>query len=283
MGFLFNTEFRLNGVSMKRVGILRIFVFLLLTIYTALGYAEPGKDYQLGAGDIIDIRVFRNSDLSQEARVSESGFISYPLIGRVEIGGLTIDIAEQKLAKLLTEGGFIQQAQVNIVVKQINGNLVSVLGQVNRPGRYPLETFNLTVSDILASAGGIATIGADAIILVGVRDGKSFRKEIDIDAMYSENRQADNILVRGGDEIYVRRAPMFYIYGEVQRPGSYRIEKNMTEIQALAQGGGPTTRGTEHSLRLTRRDANGKIERRPALPDELIKDGDVLYVSESIF
>jgi polysaccharide export outer membrane protein len=283
MGFLSDTEFRLNGVSMKRVGILRIFVFLLLTINAALGYAEPSKDYQLGAGDILDVRVFRNSDLTQEVRVSESGFISYPLIGRVEIGGLTIDVAEQKLARLLTEGGFLQQAQVNIVVKQINGNLVSVLGQVNRPGRYPLETFNITVSDILASAGGIATSGADVITLVGVRDGKSFRREIDIDAMYSENRQTDNILVRGGDEIYVHRASMFYIYGEVQRPGSYRIEKNMTEIQALAQGGGPTIRGTERSLRLTRRDANGKMERRAALPDELIKDGDVLYVSESIF
>lgn len=268
---------------MNRLGLLRLFLFLCLAVYGSLGRAEVGDDYRLGDGDIVRINVFQNPDLSIEARISESGVITYPLIGRVELGGLTIDVAEQKITGLLKGGGFVQQPQVNILVKQINGNLVSVLGQINKPGRYPLETFNMKVSDILASAGGVAPSGADSIILVGMRDGKPFRKEIDIPGMFLENKMTEDILVRGGDAIYVHRAPMFYVYGQAQRPGSYRVEKNMTVMQALAQSGGPSMRGTERGLKIFRRGKEGKTEEiSPDLASPVNAD-DVLYVRESLF
>lgn len=265
---------------------LKRLMLLIFTGFLALGVQaqeKPQGDYQLGAGDAIRILVFQNPDLTLDTRVSESGSITYPLIGTVQIGGLTIGKAEQTIASALKEGGFVQQPQVNIVLIQVRGNQVSVLGQVNRPGRFPLETFNTRVSEMLATAGGIAGSGADTVIVTGLRGGKPFRKEVDIAGLYLDNKPENDIAVAGGDVIYVHRAPVFYVYGEVQRPGSFRIERNMTVQQALAQGGGPTIRGTENRLRLHRRGANGAIEQlSPELNDPIQAD-DVLYVRESLF
>jgi len=240
-------------------------------------------DYQLGAGDAIRILVFQNPDLTLDSRVSEGGTITYPLIGTVQIGGLTISGAEQKIATALKSGGFVQQPQVNIVLIQNRGNQVSVLGQVNRPGRFPLETFNTRVSDMLAAAGGAAAGGDDIVIVTGVRDGKPFRKQIDIPSLYIGDKPDADLVLSGGDTIYVHRAPVFYIYGEAQRPGAFRIERNMTVMQALSMGGGPTARGSEWRLRLHRKGADGAIEQlSPELTDP-IKPDDVLYVRESLF
>jgi polysaccharide export outer membrane protein len=227
-----------------------------------------------------------------ERRVTENGTITFPLIGTIKIGGLTIGAAEQIIAKALKDGGFIQSPQVSILLLQNRGNQVSVLGQVNRPGRYPLETFNIRVSEMLAIAGGIAATtgsggailtGADVAILTGVREGKPFHVEIDVAGIFLNNKPQDDLVVSGGDVIYVHRMPLFYIYGEVQRAGSYRVERGMTVRQALAQGGGPTVRGTERGLRLHRRGADGKVETLTPTPDDPVQANDVIYVNESIF
>ena len=262
----------------------RSLLFALLAILALCARAqEKQPEYQLGPGDNIRILVFQNPDLTLETRVTENGTISYPLIGIVRIGDMTIAAAEQVIAKALQTGGFIKQPQVNILLLQTRGNQVSVLGQVNRPGRFPLETVNIRVSEMLAVAGGIAPTGADVVILTGVRAGRPMRREIDIAAMFLENKLQDDLVVGGGDVIYVHRAPMFYIYGEVQRPGSYRVERGMTVRQALAQGGGPTLRGTERRLGVYRRGADGKLEMlNPDLSDPVRHD-DVLYVRESLF
>ena len=241
-------------------------------------------EYQLGAGDMIKIVVFQNPDLTVEARVTENGTISFPLIGEVKVGGMTISAAEQTIAKALKDGGFIQQPQVNIVLQQIRGYQVAVLGQVNRPGRFPLDTLNVRVSEMIAIAGGITVAtGADVAVLTGTREGKPFRKEIDIASLFVDNKMQDDLVVAGGDVIFVQRAPLFYIYGEVQRPGSYRVERNMTVRQALAQGGGPTARGTERWLRLHRRGPDGKVEILKPGFDDPVQSDDVIYVRESIF
>lgn len=255
--------------------------FVLTGSPTAI--AQEKQDYRLAEGDAIRVVVFQNPDLTVETRVSESGAISYPLIGTVQVGGLTIEAAASRIAKGLKDGGFVLQPQVNIVLLQIRGNQVSVLGQVNRPGRYPLETFNTRISDMLAMAGGIAPVGSDIVILSGMREGKPFRKEIDLPAIYIDNKPAEDINVAPGDVLYVHRAPVYYIYGEAQRAGSYRIERGMTIQQALAQGGGSTIRGTEKRLRLHRRGSDGKIEEMAPELTEAIRPDDVLYVRESLF
>lgn len=244
---------------------------------------EPtATDYRLGAGDQIRVLVFQNPDLTLETRVSESGTIGYPLVGTVKIGGLTLDEAQKAIARGLRDGGFVKQPQVNIVLLAVLGNQVSVLGLVNKPGRFPLET-DTRVSDAIALASGVMPTGSDTAILTGTRDGKPFRKEIDIPSLFAHQGSEEDFKLQGGDVVYVPRAPVFYLYGEAQHPGSYRIERNMTVEQALATGGGPTSRGTEWRLRLDRRMPDGTVKRMTPEHNALIQADDVLYVRESLF
>lgn len=253
-----------------------------IALYATSAVAQPQQDYPLGPGDALRIQVFQNPDMTVETRVSENGQITYPLIGTIQLGGLSVAAAERKIAAALKDGGFVQKPQVNIILLQMRSNQVSVLGQVNRPGRFPLDTVS-RVSDMLASAGGITPAGDDFAIITGMRDGKPFQKTIDIPALYLNEQSEENIILAGGDTIYVHRAPLYYIYGEAQRPGSYRIERGMTVMHALAQGGGPTIRGTEWHLRLHRKNSDGTIEKiSPEMTDK-IKPEDILYVRESIF
>jgi polysaccharide export outer membrane protein len=245
--------------------------------------ASAKADYPLGAGDAIRVQVYQNPDLTIETGVSENGSITYPLIGAVDIGGLSLATAEKKIADALQKGGFLKQPQVTITLQQVRGNQVSVLGQVARPGRFPLETANTRLSDMLANAGGATQAGDDTVIVTGLRGGLPFRRQIDIPSIFLADKQADDIVLQGGDTIYVHRAPVFYIYGETQRPGAFRIERDMTIMQALAQGGGPTVRGSEKRLRLHRKGANGSLQViEPQLTDRVLAD-DVIYVKESIF
>lgn len=245
--------------------------------------ASGAREYVLGAGDVVKISVFQNPDLTVETRVSESGTITFPLIGAVPVGGLAIQAAEQLVAKMLREGGFVLQPQVNVLVLQYRGSQVSVLGLVNRPGKHPLEQAGSRVTDVLALAGGIVPAGADTVVLVGSREGRPFRKEIDLPAMILGGDMSGNVAVRNGDVLYVHRAPQYYVYGEVQRPGAFRIERDMTVMQALAQGGGLTPRGTQRGIRVHRRGADGKIERIEPSLDDAIRPDDVIYVRESLF
>lgn len=271
---------RLRRFTVRRIAAgLAAFAWL---IAAASAWAAAG-DFLLGAGDVVRITVFQNPDLATETRVSESGTVTFPLVGSVPVGGLTIPAAEQKIAERLRQGGFVLQPQVNILVLQVRGSQVAVLGQVNRPGRFPLETFNVKVTDVLATAGGITAGGADSIVLVGTREGKPMRREIDVPALFLDGRLDDDVAVAGGDIIYVHRAPVFYIYGEVQRPGAYRLERGMTVMQALAQGGGVTLRGTEKGLRVFRRGEDGTVRELEPAMNEAVRNEDVLHVKESLF
>ena len=241
------------------------------------------KDYRLGAGDVIRISVFQNPDLSLETRVSESGVISFPLLGPVKIGGLAASQAEKVIADGLREGNFVKQPQVSVLVMQVRGNQVSVLGQVNRPGRFPIEVADMHLTDMLANAGGISALGADIVTVVGTRNGQPYRAEIDLPTVFGAQGRANDISLQNGDVIWVDRAPVVYIYGEVQRPGAMRIDRDMTVLQALAAGGGLTLRGTEKGIAVHRKGADGKTEVLKPTMDELVRPGDVVYVRESLF
>jgi polysaccharide biosynthesis/export protein len=243
---------------------------------------QPG-DYRLGPGDSIKVQVYQSPDLSLEARVSESGIINYPLVGRIDIGGLTVPDAENRIAQALKHRNILKAPQVNINITQVRGSQVAVLGQVNKPGRFPLEAMNVRVSDMVAAAGGITAQGDDVVVVSGIRNKKPFRKSIDVAQLFAGKGGNDDVLVAPGDTIYVSKAPVYYIYGEAQKPGYYRVERGMTVMQAIAAGGGITPRGSQSRLELTRTGTDGKVvELSPKLTDP-VRPGDVLFVKESIF
>jgi polysaccharide biosynthesis/export protein len=245
--------------------------------------AATSNDYRLGSGDVVRISVFQNPELTLETRVSESGVVSYPLLGNIKIGGLAASQAEKLVADGLRNGNFVKQPQVSVLVVQVRGNQVSVLGQVNRPGRFPIEVSDIRLSDMLANAGGIAATGADSITVVGTRGGAPYRVEVDLPKVFSNTNRAGDIVLQNGDVVFVERAPMIFIYGEVQRPGTMRLERGMTVLQALAAGGGLTQRGTEKGMRIHRKNAEGKVQILQLAMDDALRDGDVVYVRESLF
>jgi polysaccharide export outer membrane protein len=262
-----------------------LFAVLTMTLAATVAYAQDKlSDYRLGPGDSIKVQVYQSPDLTLEARVSESGVINYPLVGRITIGGLTIPEAESRIAQALKKNRILKSPQVNINIAQVRGSQVAVLGQVAKPGRFPLEAMNVRVSDMIAAAGGITPQGDDVVVVSGLRNRKPFRKTIDTAQLFAgKGGGTDDILVAPGDTVFIGKAPVYYIYGEAQKPGYYRIEHGMTVMQAIATGGGITPRGSNSRLKLTRKLPQGQVvELSPKLTDT-IQAGDVLFVKESIF
>jgi polysaccharide export outer membrane protein len=250
----------------------------------AVARAADADQSRIGAGDTIRITVYQSPDLSIETRVNEGGAISYPLLGRVQMAGLTVTAAEQHLASELKRRDFVKDPQVIIVVTQVRANQVNVLGQVGKPGRYPLDLVGMRMTEVLALAGGIiAGAGSDTVVLTGTRDGRTYRHEVDLPRLFAPGGTGEDIVVAPGDTIWVDRAPQIYMYGEIQHPGVLRLERGMTVMQAVAAGGGATPRGTLKGLKVTRRGADGKMQTvEPSMEDGL-RDGDVVFIRESLF
>jgi len=266
--------FNLRGGVMRKI---LASLMLLLGVWAHVASADEGN-YLLGPGDMLKITVYNNPDLTLETRITETGTISFPLLGEVELGGISASAAEKKLSSQLESGGFVKQAQINILVVQFQSKMVSILGSVFKPGRYPLDR-SMNLTEVLALAGGVPTDGSDMITVIG----KSGKVEYDLRNIIKKGDGSQNINLVGGEIIYVPRAPMFYIYGEAQRPGSYRIERDMTVMQALAMGGGPTPRGTQRGVQLHRRNTSGVLEVLSPKLSDLVKQDDVLFIKESLF
>ncbi len=276
-------ELLINHGNDVMKNILNRFLAILCLVVLGTGGAGAASDYYLSTGDLVRISVYDHPDLITETRVSENGSILFPLIGQVAVGGLTAHAAAGRIAKGLETGGFIKSAQVNMVVLEFKGQEVSVLGYVSRPGKFPLQKRSRVI-DVLAMAGGVVSTGADTLVLISNRAGKVERKEIDLIALFREGGEALNLEVANDDILHVSREPRFYIYGEVQRPGAFRLEKGMSVVQALALGGGLNPRGTHKGMRILRPAPDGTIQtlEEVQLADSL-KPDDVIFVKESLF
>jgi polysaccharide export outer membrane protein len=234
----------------------------------------------LGMGDMVRITVFRNPDLTTEARVSERGTILFPMIGEVQVTGLTPSQVGARIADKLRTGRYVVNPEVTVAIAQVNSRQVSVLGNVNKPGRYPLDSVNVRLTDVLATAGGVAGTGADMVTIVSTGNKKT---DVDLAAMFRNGDLSKNLELQAGDTIYVHRAPMVYVYGEVQKGGAYRVEPHMTVMQAIALASGITPRGTERGVKLSRRDANGNVRKMDVSLNDPVQPDDVIYVRESLF
>lgn len=264
-------------------------VLLAALILIAMPLAAPAQGDErranatLGAGDSIRITVFQNPDLTTETRISPLGAIVFPMIGEVTLDGLTQAEAGARIAQLLKSGKFIIRPQVSVAMLEARSRVVHVLGQVSRPGNYALEDSGSRLTDILTQAGGISPTGADMVTVLSNRGGKLVKQEIDVPAIFRGGDPATNIQIDSGDTIFVRRAPVFYIYGEVQRAGAYRLEPHMTVMQALSLGGGLTVRGTERGIGINRRLPDGQFTKLDARLTDPVRADDIVYVRESLF
>ncbi|HEX7052814.1 MAG TPA: polysaccharide export protein EpsE [Burkholderiales bacterium] len=247
---------------------IRIAVVLLMVAFSAAAAAQAQK---LGPGDAVRVTVFGQPDLTTEARVSDKGTIDMPLLGSVKLAGLAPSEAANAIERALKKGQFLKNPQVTLALTAVRSRQVSVLGLVTRPGRYPLEEAHVALPDIIAAAGGIAAGGKQTVTVI--RDGVT-REVSALDRRFE---------LKGGDTVYVDRAPVFYIYGEVARSGAYPVTPHMTVMQAISVGGGITPRGSERRVKLRRTGPDGKVIERDARLQDIVKADDVIYVKESIF
>ena len=269
-------------------GLLSLLAFL--SVITPAHSSEESKEYRLGGGDLISVTVFQNPDFTGDRRVSENGEITFPLIGAVSVGNMTVREAEQVIANRLKDGQFVISPQVSIVPVEMRSAQISVIGFVSKPGRYQLESRNTRLTDALSMAGGViqsaptvSLNGGDLVVLKGNRNGEPYSKTINLREIFIQGNDELDVQVIGGDTLYVGRAPQYYVYGEVQRPGVYKIETGMTVRQALAQAGGLTPRGSQNGIQIFRKDAQGnELLIQPDL-DQPLQDNDTLFFKQSFF
>ena len=236
----------------------------------------------LGMGDMVRVSVFRNPELTTEARVSERGTILFPMIGEVPVAGLTPSQAGQRIADKLRSGRYVVNPEVTISMMQVNSRQVSVLGNVMKPGRYPIDSTSAHLTDFIALAGGVGPTGSDEVTIITNRNGRPEKLEVDLAEMFRRGDLSRNVALEPGDTIYVHKAPMVYVYGEVQKGGAYRVEPNMTVMQAIAMASGITPRGTERGIKISRRDGS-ETKRIDASLTTAVQPDDVIYVRESLF
>ena len=248
----------------------RIAIGIYLLALAAGAWAADNLD-KLGVGDAVHVIVHQQPDLTTDARINERGAISMPLIGEVKLAGMAPNEAAAAIGEKFKKGEYLKNPQVSLSVTTVRSRQVSVLGAVARPGRYPLDDTTTQLSDVIAAAGGINAAGGDTVVVL--RDGKQERVPL----------LGKGYALKGGETVNVERAPVFYIHGEVARSGAYRVEPNMTVMQAIAAGGGVTPRGSDRRLKMRRVGPDGKLVERDASLKDTVKADDVIFVKEALF
>ncbi len=217
------------------------------------------RDYTVGGYDRLDITVYEEQDLSrQDIPASSDGYISFPLIKRVAVGGLTTTEIADKISRLLAEGQFLIDAHVSVSVNQYRSKQFMILGSIKLPGSYPLAAHE-RVLDAVSSAGGLMDDQAGRelmIIRTENTDTANERKlvvRINLPALLDQGDQLSNILLQDRDLIYIAKAERFYILGQVQRPGSFHyLDKNITLVEAIGMAGGFTRIAARNRTRIVR-------------------------------
>ena len=251
--------------------------------------AQPTNDYTIGPLDVLQIDVFNQKDLGGHYTVEADGTFSFPLIGRIAAGGLTLRALEQTLKDLLADGYF-RNPQVTVAIEQYRSQRVFVIGEVRRPGAYPL-TGNMSLIEALASAGSTTISASDEAVIV--RAGETSGPVIPRDNANAEIVRIDlrrlrggeislNVGLRDGDTVFIARAETVYVFGEVKNPGSYPIQRGTTVLQALSLAGGSTEFGALNRLRIVRLVDGEQAEIDAELTDT-VEPGDTIVVPERFF
>ena len=254
----------------------------LMLLAPALASAQQtgSEYYRLGPGDRISVTVAGSPEFDVTTRIREDGAIGYPYLGTVQLGGLTLGEAENRIQRQLLTAKLLRNPQVTVAVLEYLSRQVTVLGEVKNPKRYGLSAPS-TVLDMIAEAGGRLNDGADYVILIRRENGQSKRYTLTMDQLVASSAAATQ--VQADDIIIVPRMDVFYIEGAVQKAGEYRLEDNMTVMQAIAVGGGLSPRGSYSRIEIERRGADGQMQTLDADLHDVLRPGDLLHVKERIF
>ena len=252
------------------------------------------REYIIGPRDLLEIKVFELPEFDHTVRVSEDGSITLPLIGNIQIGGLTKDKAEERLSELL--GKYVKKAQVSIFIKEYQSSLVAIIGAVEKPGMYELVG-RQTLLQMISQAGGFKDTAANEIyVLREGQDGTTASISIDLEDLMINGNQNLNIPIQANDVINVPVDKLInvYVFGEVRQPGALQVKMSnkITLLQAIAQAGGLSENATKRGVTIKRRDKSGKEINLSVNLNDIIKgkkkdiplqEGDVVIVKQSIF
>jgi polysaccharide export outer membrane protein len=254
-----------------------------------------GSDYKIGRQDLLEIRVFDLKDLDQTVRVADDGSITLPLLGRLQVAGLTKGELEALIARLLEER-YVRNPQVTIFVKEYESKKIAVSGAVKKPDTYEMLG-DKTLLEMISLAGGLdKDLGKEIIVFRTQDDGTTQRISVDLDKLVYEADPALNIAVMPGDIVYVPAVEKVRIFvtGAVRTPNLYEVPRSepVTVLKAVTLAGGTTDRASESKVQIIRTDANGKrvtipvnlkkVKRGKAEDPVLMKD-DLVLVPESFF
>lgn len=254
----------------------------IILLSAAPDSAGAQEVYRLGEGDLVKITVFQRPDLSVEARLGTGGRAYIPMVGKMALGGKTPGQAEEEIAEELGRTGAQSRAQVDVQVAEFGSQKVSVFGFVVKPGSYVLDR-PTRLSELLATTGGITPDGSDDVILLRGSGDKVQQTIINVRDIIQAGARGADVYVKGGDIVTIPRAPRVYVYGAVNRPGAYKLEKGMTALEMISLAGGLNQTGSDNRLEVVRHDGNGNAKAsKIGLQDPLAAD-DVLVVKESIF
>lgn len=237
----------------------------------------------LGPGDSVTMHVFGQPDMDTVLGVADDGSIRVPLAGAIPVGGLSPESAARRVEKAFKDGGFFIDPHVTLTVTQSLSQRVSVLGEVKTPGRYPVDA-KTTIIDLLAQAGGETEFASDTVyVLRPDATGTVKRYPVSVKGLVGSGPLTPTQLLRAGDSVYVPRAEQFFILGEVQKPAMYKLEPNLTVIQAISVAGGVTPKGSDRRVEIKRVGKNGEQVVVKAHANDLVQPDDVIRVKESIF
>jgi polysaccharide export outer membrane protein len=256
--------------------------------------AQLSAIYQIGASDVLSIKVFNEDALTNKYTVDSDGSITFPLIGRIAVGGKTPRQVEEDLTKAL-QPDWIRRAQVSVEIAQYRSRSIYVLGEVRTPGRYNIEG-PMTLLEVIANAGSTTPTASNTIIVQRYKDGMAAAvsapvnpgdsrwaevMRINLDEL-REGKLSANLLLQDSDMIIVPAAERYYVSGFVKQPGSFVLRPGMTVRQAIAEAGGLTERGSTRGLKLIRKDNNGREVEIDAQMSDPVKPNDTIRVRQRL-
>lgn len=230
--------------------------------------------YVLGVGDMVEVAVLGRDDFRSRVQIQVDGTIQLPFIGDVPATNRTVLQLRNEIRTALIAGQYFNEPAVSVTVVSYASRYVTVLGEVATPGIVAIDR-SYRLSEIMARIGGLRATAADVITLVRV-SGEALK--LDMVAVATGDVSQD-VIINPGDRIFVAQAPQFYIYGEVNGPGAYKLERNMSLRMALARGGGVTAQGTEKRVKVIRDGVElPKVDlNAPVQPNDTIRVGQRIF------